>query len=95
METTLLEYGIEDGSLRTFFRSKRGRKIKLESLGNQVLELDLVADNIGGRPCLGESKSVNFVGPFALNIPSNLVAFGVVVTLDLERNIGGRLSFKF
>jgi len=95
METTLLENGIEDGSLRTLFRSKRGRKIKLESLGNQVLELDLIADNVGRRPSLGKSESVDFVGPFALNIPSNLVAFGVVVTLDLERNIGGRLSFKF
>ena len=73
METTLLENGIEDGSLGTLFRSKRGRKVKFESLGNQVLELNLVANDVGRCPRLGESESVDFVGPFALNISKNVV----------------------
>jgi hypothetical protein len=95
VETTLLENSIEDGSLRTLFRSKRCRKVKLESLGNQVLEFNLVANDVGGCPGLGQSNSVDFVRPFALNIPNNVVAFGIVVTLDLERDIGRGLGFKF
>jgi hypothetical protein len=95
VETTLLVNCIEDSSLRALFRSKRGREVKLEPVGNKVVEFNLVAKQVGGCPRLGESQAVNFVGPLALNIPGDVVGFGIAVTLYLEGDIGRCLGLDF
>lgn len=94
METALLVNCAEDSRLRTLLRSKRGGKIELKALGDQVLELDLVAEHVVGRPRLGDSEPVDFVSPLALNVPGNVV-FYVAVTLNLERDIGRGLRLHF
>lgn len=94
VETALLVNCTEDSRLGALLWSKGGGKIKLESLGDQVLELDLVAEHVGGRPRLGDGKPVDFVSPLTLNVPENVV-FGIAMTLDLESDIGRGLGLHF
>jgi hypothetical protein len=49
-----------------FLRVENGGSLELEAVSDQVLELDLGADNVGGGPGLSEGKAVTFVGIFAL-----------------------------
>ena len=46
VETALLVNCVEDGGLGGLLGSKRGAEVKLQSIGNQILELDLVPKNI-------------------------------------------------
>jgi len=52
----------------------RGR-FDLEALGNLVLELELGAEDVGGRPSLGEGKAVSFVGVFTLEVALDVGGF--------------------
>lgn len=46
VKPALLVHCVEDGGLGGLLRSKRGAEVKLQSIGNQILELDLVPKNI-------------------------------------------------
>ena len=52
VQTRLLVDGGEDGGLLSLGRVQRGRQVEFESLGDEVLELDLGPKEVGGGPCL-------------------------------------------
>jgi hypothetical protein len=92
VEARLFVDGVQDGGFAALVGGERGGEVKLEALGDEVVELDLVAEDVGGGPGLGEGKTVDLVGPFALDVTVDGVGLGVAVTLDLEGDVGGGLG---
>ena len=88
METALLVDGAEDGGLGTLLGGERGGEVKLETLGNLVLELDGVAEDVGGGPGLGDGEAVGLVGPLTLEVTGDDVGLAVLVACDLEGDVG-------
>lgn len=52
VERGLLVDGSKDGSLLGFGRVERGSEVKLETLGDNVVDFDLGSEQVGGGPCL-------------------------------------------
>lgn len=92
VQSRLLVGGVEDSSLGAFVGGEGGGKVKLEALGKEVVNLDLVAKDVGGGPGLGQGESVDFVGPLALDVTGDKVGFVVAGTGDLEGDIGRGLG---
>jgi hypothetical protein len=95
VQTRLLIAGVQDGGFCAFVGGQGGRKIKFETLDNEVVEFDLVAEDIGGGPCLCQGESVDFVSPLSFNVAIYSIRLGVTNSLDLEGNIGRRLCLDF
>jgi len=95
METRLLVGGSEDSSLGTLVWGQRGGKVELETLSDEVVELDLVTEDVGGGPGLGEGQTMDFVSPFTLNITSDDVRLGVASSGNLEGDVGRSLGLNF
>ena len=95
MHTALLVNRIQHRSLRTLLRSERGREVELEALGNKVVKFDLVAEDVGSRPGLGEGQAMNLVDPFALKVSRDEVGFGIARSLDLEGDARWGLGLDF
>ncbi len=92
MKARLLVRRVKNGSLRAFLWSERRGEIKLKAFGKEVVKLDLVAEDVGRCPGLGQSQAMDFVAPLALNVTSD--GFGLVVadTGDLECHVGRGLG---
>lgn len=88
VEAALLVHGAEDSGLRALLRGEAGGEVELEALGNLVLELDGVAEDVGGGPGLGDGESVGLVGPLALDVAVDDVGLGVLGAGDLEGDVG-------
>lgn len=58
VETGLLVDGSQQGRLGTFLGQQSSSKVELQTLGNLVLELDLGAKHVRGRPGLGENETM-------------------------------------
>lgn len=89
MEAALLVDGAEDGGLGTLLGGEGGGEVELETLGDLVLELDGVAEDVGGGPGLGDGEAVGLVGPLALDVAGDDVGLAVLVAGDLEGDVGG------
>lgn len=59
MQRRLLVDGSQDGRLGGLSGVEGGSKVKLQALGNLVLELELSSENVGGGPTLlyGKKKT--------------------------------------
>jgi hypothetical protein len=88
VETRLLVDGVENSGLSALLGSQRGGKVELETLGDETVNLNLVAEDIGGSPGLSEGQAVGLVGPLALNVTVNGIGLGITSSLDLERHVG-------
>lgn len=95
VQTRLLIDGVQEGGFCAFVGGQGGRKIEFETLDNDVVEFDLVADDIGGGPCLCKGESVDFVSPLSFNVAIYNIRLGVTSSLDLESNVGRRLCLNF
>lgn len=92
METRLLIRRVKNGGLRTLLGGERRGEIEFEALGEEVVKFDLVAEDVGGCPGLGQSQAVDFVSPLALNVTSNGLGLVVADTGDLECHVGRGLG---
>lgn len=64
MQRRLLVDGSQDGRLGGLSGVEGGSKVKLQALGNLVLELELSSENVGGGPTLlHEKKKKKQVSP--------------------------------
>jgi len=65
-----------------------GGSLEPEALSDLVVEFDsdLVAERVGGVPCLGDSRAVGLVGVLAIKATKD-VRFRVTVPVDLEGDI--------
>lgn len=89
MEAGLLVDSVEDSALGTLLRKESGGKVELETLGHIVLELDLGAEHIRGRPRLGEDEAVGLVEVLGLDIAGDATRLVITDTSNLEGGCGG------
>jgi hypothetical protein len=92
VETRLLVGCVQDGAFAAIGGGERGGEVKLETFGDEVVELDLVTEDVGGGPGLGEGETMNLVGPFALDVTVDGIGLGIAGSLDLEGDVGGSLG---
>ena len=66
-----------------------GGSLEPEALSDLVVEFgsDLVAERVGGVPCLGDSQAVGLVGVLALEATKDVRRFRVTISVDLEGDI--------
>lgn len=88
METGLLVGGGKQGGLLAAVGKKGSGKVKLETLGEVVLSLNLSLQDVGSGPSLSEDEAVGLVRVLGLNVGVDVVGLGVLDTKDLERDIG-------
>lgn len=93
VETRLLVDGIEESRLLTLLREQRSAQIKLKTLGNLVLKLNLRFEYVGCGPGLCEDEAVLEVGVLRLNVPGDGIRL-VLATLDFEGHAGGGLCLN-
>lgn len=86
VEARLLVDGVDESRLVTLLGEKRSSDVKLETLGNLVLELDLTTKDIGGGPSLGDSETMFAVGPLGFDVTVNSLRLGVTGARNLESN---------
>ena len=89
MNTRLLVGRAEEHRLCVLFRVERGGGVKLEALGDLILELDLGAERVVGGPGLGDGQTMDFVRVFALEVACDKGGFRVTATVDLEGDVRG------
>lgn len=92
MKTRLLVGCGDDSGLARSVGSKRGVQVELETLSEVVLCLDLSAEEVGGSPGLGEDETVGLVGVLGLELASDEVVLLVLLSGDLEGDVGRRDS---
>ena len=68
METRLLVDRVDDSGLVALLRGQSSVEVDFKALGDLVLNLDLVAKDVGGGPGLGEGQTVSLVGKLGLNV---------------------------
>lgn len=74
----------EDGVLGLLVWDKGGDELKLEALCALWLELNVVAEDVGGGPCLSEGKAVLSVVELGLEVGVDVVGLVVTDTGNLE-----------
>lgn len=96
VEAGLLVGAGEEGVLGLLVGDKGGDELKLETLGDVVLELDVVAEHIGGAPCLGEGNTVLAVLPLGLKVAVDRGSLGVTQAEHTEGDVvrGTRLNLE-
>jgi len=92
VDTRLLVGAVEDSGLVALVGGQRGLEVELKAFDDSVVELNLVLEDVGGGPGLGEGEAMSLVGPLALNITSNGVRLGVLGSSNLEGDIGRGLG---
>ena len=92
VEARLLVGGGDKSALAGAVGRERGVQVELEALGKVVLRLDLGAEEVGGGPRLGEDEAVGLVGILGLNITADEASLFVLLSSDLESDVGGRDS---
>ena len=95
VQTRLLIKSAQVGRFCALVGRKGGLEVDFETFGNEVVEFDLVVENIGGGPRLGQGESVDFVRELSLDVAMDNVCLGVTRSLDLERNVGRSLCLNF
>ena len=90
VEARLLVGGGEESRLGTSVGGESGLEVKLDTLGDLVVDLNLGLQDVGSRPGLGEDKTMGLVEELGLNVTSNEVGLGVTAAGNLEGDIGGR-----
>ena len=68
METRLLVDRVDDSGLVALLRRQSSVEVDFKALSDLVLNLDLVAEDVGGGPGLGEGQAMGLVGKLGLNI---------------------------
>lgn len=94
MKARLLIAGTEEDRLCVLLGVESGGSLELEALGNLVVELDLVAERVGGVPRLADSQAVGLVGVLALEVTEDVRRFRVTGSVDLEGDVRGSRSFN-
>ena len=89
VKSGLLIDGSEQGRLGTLFWQQSGSEVEFQTLGDLVLELDLGAKHVRGRPGLGESETVVLEVVFGLEVTGDS-SLGVPEKSDLEGHAGRR-----
>ena len=95
VQTRLLVESAQVGRFCALVGRQGGLEVKFETLDNEIVEFDLVAENVGRGPSLGQGESVGFVSPLSLDIAIDNVCLGVARSLDLESNVGRSLCLNF
>lgn len=68
METRLLVDRVDDSGLVALLRGQGSVEVDFKALGDLVLNLDLVTEDVGGGPGLGEGQTVGLVGKLGLDV---------------------------
>jgi len=68
MEARLLVDRVDNSGLVALLRGQSSGEVKFKALGDLVLNLDLVTEDVGGGPGLGEGQTMGLVGPLGLNV---------------------------
>jgi hypothetical protein len=68
MEPRLLINSIQNRRFLPFLREQRRVQIELETLGDLVLEFDLIAEDVSSSPDLGDGEAVLRVGVLGLEV---------------------------
>jgi hypothetical protein len=96
VETRLLVDSVQVRRSRVLLGKKRSIHVNLEAFGDLVLEFELTFEDVGRRPGLSDGQPMLGLSIFGLNVTMDgrlQVADMVVVTSDLEGDVGGSLSF--
>ena len=94
MEAGLLVGSAEEDRLDVLIGLEGGCGLELEALGNLVIELDLVAERVGGGPALSDGQAVGLVGVFALEVTGDEGCLQVTASVDLEDDVRGSGGFN-
>jgi hypothetical protein len=94
VKARLLISGTEEDRFCVLVGVESGGSLELEALGDLVVELDLVAERVGGIPRLGDGQAVGLVGVLALEVTKDLRRFRVTTSVDLEGDVRGGRSFN-
>ena len=89
VETRLLVNGSQQGRLGAFLRQQSSSEVELQTLGNLVLELNLGAKHVRGRPGLGESETVVLEVVLGLDVAGDS-SLGISDESSLEGHAGRR-----
>lgn len=92
VEAWLLVSGREESVLGLLVWQQGRDELELETLGNVVLELNVVAENVGGGPGLSQGKAVLAVVELGLEVTVDVSGLGVSETGDLEGDAVGGLG---
>lgn len=92
VQTGLLVGGSEKSVLGLLLGDKGGDELELEALGDVVLELNVVAEDIGSGPSLGEGDAVLAVLPLGLEVAVDGLRLGVTDAENAEGDTVGGLG---
>ena len=91
VEARLLVGGGEESRLGTSVGGEGGLEVKLDTLGDLVVNLDLGLEDVARCPALGDDEAVRLVEELGLDVASNEGRLGVAVAANLEGHVrGGR-----
>lgn len=93
--TGLLESQVEETAIDALFRIQARVGLEFETLCELVLNLELGAEDVGSRPCVGEDGSILVVGVFCLEVACNGARLCIACAGDAESDVGGRLGLDF
>lgn len=94
MKARLLIGRTEEDRLCVLLGVENGGSLELEAFGDLVVELDLIADRVGGVPRLGDGQAVGLVGVLGLEVTKDVRRFRVTVSVDLEGDVRGCRGFN-
>ncbi|KAI3482094.1 hypothetical protein L1887_55225 [Cichorium endivia] len=92
VQTGLLVGRGEERVLGLLLGHERRDELELEALGDVVLELNVVAEHVGGGPGLGEGDAVLAVLPLGLEVAVDGLRLGVTDAENAEGDTVGRLG---
>lgn len=92
VKTGLLVGGGEESVLGLLLGDESGDKLELETLGDVVLELNVVAEDVGSGPGLGEGDTILAVLPLGLEVTVDGLRLGVTDTENAEGDTVGGLG---
>jgi len=92
VDARLLVDSVKESSLVALVRVKAGVQVKLDTLGNLVVNFNLTAKDVAGGPSLGDGEPMLEVNVFCLNVSINEVGLGVTESSSLEGDTVGSLG---
>jgi hypothetical protein len=90
VETRLLVGSSKDSRLLVLLRKKSSGEVELQALSHVILKLELVAEDIGRGPSLGDDEPVLAVRVLGLDVTSDVGALRVTSTSNAEGSVGRR-----
>jgi hypothetical protein len=96
VETGLLVHNVNESTLLTLIGVKSCGQVKLETIGDLVLELDDGSEHVVGVPSLGEGDTILGIGILGLEVTMGSVRLGVARSVDGESysRRSARLDFE-